>query len=718
MNKSKINIRRAPYALMLCALLSGCSDDKYDINLDPIEEPMDVAMAEYVNSFDVLKNYIDFDSQPNFHLGAAVSSGELMKRGAAGIILHSNFNETMPDDNIMTMGACLGNGGEFDFGNVESYLQHTKEYGLSTFGRSLVWYRSQNADYLNQLIAPVIIEDPSESNKPGHCIIGVCKNAANIWDAQVCYVHHECLKQGVKYTLSFMAKASTPMNPEIWLEGGETQYYGSFGVGTSWAQVNFSFTSQHAEGNKIGINFGNTAGLIYIDDISLVEEGSNINLIANGDFEQPLASCWQAWNPDFFHWSEDTDGYSESAGDIGATNTGYCIVFENATAGSVPWDAQVWYEHYTNFEAGATYNLRFMARATGVWSPEIYLQGGDQQYPGPFTVTTEWQEVNYSFTSSHGEANKIALNFGQYAGKMYIDNISLKKEGYDDELMKNGDFENASVDQWHAWNGDLYHLSTDSEGYSEVGSGSAIIEKTPEEKAEILSGVMNQWISGVLAVTDGQVSDWVIVEDPMSDTTPSELRKVDDDAQNAAGSFLWSDYLGENYVRDAVRMAREHAGDNLKLFVSEYGLEATGNKKCQGLISQIEKWESDGVTKIDGIDVKLELTCSTDPITQKGNEDAIEQMFELLATTGKIIRISHLSVSMANATSTNTDIELAKGNYYNFVLRKYLELIPADLRYGVSFGIPAGLNGIWDSNYNRKASYIGVANGLAGKTNQ
>lgn len=116
--------------------------------------------------------------------------------------------------------------------------------------------------------------------------------------------------------------------------------------------------------------------------------------------------------------------------------------------------------------------------------------------------------------------------------------------------------------------------------------------------------------------------------------------------------------------------------------------------------------------------MKLKLTCSTDPITQKGYEDAIEQMFNLLAKTDKIIRISNLTVSMVNATSTNTDIELAKGNFYNFVLRKYQELIPVERRYGVSFGYPAGLDGIWDSNYNRKASYIGVANGLAGKTNQ
>lgn len=78
MNKSKINIRRAPYALMLCALLAGCSEEKYDINLDPIEEPMDVAMAEYVNGFDVLKKYIDFESHPGFRLGASVSSTELI----------------------------------------------------------------------------------------------------------------------------------------------------------------------------------------------------------------------------------------------------------------------------------------------------------------------------------------------------------------------------------------------------------------------------------------------------------------------------------------------------------------------------------------------------------------------------------------------------------------------------------------------------------------
>lgn len=37
---------------------------------------------------------------------------------------------------------------------------------------------------------------------------------------------------------------------------------------------------------------------------------------------------------------------------------------------------------------------------------------------------------------------------------------------------------------------------------------------------------MEQWISGILAASNSEVNNWVIVEDPMSDTTPSELRKT------------------------------------------------------------------------------------------------------------------------------------------------------------------------------------------------
>ena len=69
----------------------------------------------------------------------------------------------------------------------------------------------------------------------------------------------------------------------------------------------------------------------------------------------------------------------------------------------------------------------------------------------------------------------------------------------------------------------------------------------------------------------------------------------------------------EDYVRIVVAAARKYYADNggtepLKLFINDYNLESwwDGNKKAQSLVHWIEKWEADGVTKIDGIGTQMQ----------------------------------------------------------------------------------------------------------------
>lgn len=64
--------------------------------------------------------------------------------------------------------------------------------------------------------------------------------------------------------------------------------------------------------------------------------------------------------------------------------------------------------------------------------------------------------------------------------------------------------------------------------------------------------------------------------------------------------------------------------------------------------------------------------------------------------------------------------------FYQFIIEKYFEIIPAAQRYGITQwcitdspaesgwrgGEPVGL---WDLNYSRKPAYGGFANGLAGE---
>ena len=175
----------------------------------------------------------------------------------------------------------------------------------------------------------------------------------------------------------------------------------------------------------------------------------------------------------------------------------------------------------------------------------------------------------------------------------------------------------------------------------------------------------------------------------------------------------------------------------MKLFINDYNLEAAynNNAKCQGLIDMIKYWESDGTTKIDGIGTQMHVSYSLDPATQKANEAAIVNQFKLLAASGKLIKVSELDMGIVAAdgktyikTADVTDeMAAAQKAFYSFIIKAYFENIPAAQRYGITqwaitdsadktgnwrAGEPIGL---WNESLERKPSYAGFADGLAGK---
>jgi GH35 family endo-1,4-beta-xylanase len=245
--------------------------------------------------------------------------------------------------------------------------------------------------------------------------------------------------------------------------------------------------------------------------------------------------------------------------------------------------------------------------------------------------------------------------------------------------------------------------------------------KTDAERTEITTGELERWIKGIMEATGESIRDWNVVNEPIDDNNPSQLKKAP--ASPGANDFYWQDYLGKDYTRTAVKFARQYGGNDLKLFVNDYGL--VNNAKCQGLIDMIKYWEQDNVTKIDGIGTQMTLTCSEDEATQKSNEDQVVAMFNLLKETGKLIRISALDMRIATTTGAliNTSMvtveqQQAMSKYYNFVIRKYFEIIPVAQRYGIAIGNPiesATNAGLWDNNFSRKFTFSGVADGLAGQ---
>ena len=261
--------------------------------------------------------------------------------------------------------------------------------------------------------------------------------------------------------------------------------------------------------------------------------------------------------------------------------------------------------------------------------------------------------------------------------------------------------------------------------------------------AEILEAEMERWVSGMMAATQGYVKAWDVVNEPISGGPRGQrydLQHAVNDP-DAAKKFYWQDYLGDDFVRVPVKYARkyfeENGGnpDDLKLFINDYNLESDwdDNQKLKSLISWIEQWESDGVTRIDGIGSQMHISYYLNPQTQQSKADHIEKMFRLMAASGKLVRITELDMGLVD--ENGKDIPTAQvtleqhklmADYYKWIIRKYFEIIPVEQQFGITFWCqtdspegsgwrPDQPTGIWNAALNRKPAYAGIAEGLAGQ---
>lgn len=272
------------------------------------------------------------------------------------------------------------------------------------------------------------------------------------------------------------------------------------------------------------------------------------------------------------------------------------------------------------------------------------------------------------------------------------------------------------------------------------------IPLTPEEKKEALTLAMNNWIEGMMKATGGYVTTWDVVNEAISGGGNDGegfyvLESASNAGANAANNFYWQDYLGsEDYARIVVAAARKYYAENggvkpLKLFINDYNLEYD-NHKAKSLVHWIEKWESDGVTKIDGIGTQMHVTYRANAADQQKQEERVVNMFEILAKSGKLVKVSELDMGYMDESGTmvltkdmTEEQHKAMAEYYKFIVKKYFEIIPVAQQYGITQwcatdapGAPGDSNwrggepvGLWDSNYNRKHTYAGFADGLAGK---
>lgn len=698
-------------------LLASCADH-FDQNFETVR-PGKEAQYGYLEQYDALKEYIK--DRPNFHLGIGTAVDEYNKKELVYALTNSNFNETVAG-NAMKMSSCVADDGSMNFDKVSEYVKNATDAGLSVYGHTLAWHAQQPNKYLKRLIADK--ELPPSSNVT-RCLVIKNAEAGGHWDAQLYFPAQ--LSQGKKYVFKMNAKATAPFDLILWGAPGDADL-GSISVGTQWNEYTVKFTPTANYENFV-FAAGKLGGELDIKSLSLCEEGSTNNLIVNGDIKGNEVPCnkpysWHKVTTEIQEVAESqvveipvsvghlTFDDGQNLGGWGMDNTpkivnGVCEVGNNA-AKADPWNAQVNYEPGFAFENGKTYHLKMKIKGSvagefgaGFQNPDGYKGCGD--FP-TIKVTTDWKEVDVATTCNGDNALRLLLNIGKYAGTLYID-----------------DFE-------------VYYTKS-----------SNTIPLTDEEKKNILTPVLQNWIYGMMEATEGKVKAWDVVNEAISGKDTGEFYPLQSatrgtvSADDAKNNFYWQDYLGDiDYVRTAVAAARKgfaDAGGNpeeLKLFINDYNLETAydDNKKLKSLIHWIEEWEKDGVTKIDGIGSQMHVSCSMDPAEQKRREDAYVNMLNLMVASHKLVRISELDMGLEDKngnqikTTDMTEEQHEKMRaYYEFIVKKYLEIVPENQQWGIcqwcatdspaNSGWRAGLPvGLWDLDYYRKHTYGGFAAGL------
>lgn len=402
------------------------------------------------------------------------------------------------------------------------------------------------------------------------------------------------------------------------------------------------------------------------------------------------------------------------------------------------WDASITYQLSNPLTKGKKYTISFKGKASGAVNVCFWPSSdadGKTQYLPAFAFTTTWSQISYTWTPDYA-LNKMNFEFGKFAGDICIDDFSIVEEGSTENLALNSDFDDDNIGMWSkpSWHNHTTLIRDKEESENAGGE---------EAAKDSLNKVLDRWVGGMMEACQGKVKAFDVVNEPMSDAAPAELkkagRKVGTETNvdgNPKECFFWQDYLGKDYARIVVALARKYGPADLKLFVNDYNLEAAynNNAKCQGLIDMINYWESDGVTKIDGIGTQMHVSVSMDPAAQKRNEDAVVNQFKLLAATGKLIKISELDMGILAAdgktkilTADATEEQIAAQKaFYSFIIKAYFENIPAAQRYGItqwsltdspekSGWRPNEPIGLWDKDLNRKPTYAGFADGLANK---
>lgn len=477
----------------------------------------------------------------------------------------------------------------------------------------------------------------------------------------------------------------------------------------------------------------------------VVESDGDVANVLSGDasdFNGGSTGGWGSWGS-----NKKDAGVVAGAGQDGTA----ALVLENKGDGNA-WEAQCAYTFDDALQAGKKYIIQFYAKSTSA-AGELqfqYQNGSTYSSQGgynTFSVGADWVKCEFTFTPAYDDANRIILNFGKVGATYYIDNIKF----------------GLAKDQTSATRVIQYVLARNGKARKATRAGSKMyyILKTPAEKQAALEGAMEAWVSGVanhLKEKNVVPFGYEVINEPIADgsnmyrglsegafggtwtdddgNTQYDAAPTEDDANGltlnwGSGHWYWGYYVPDYHVK-AFQLARKYLPADTKLFVNDYNLE-TSPKKLEALIKFAKDIdEKNGSPIVDGIGTQMHVTlnCSDNAEKNAANiaelKTKVDAMFQTMAATGKLIRVTELDLSLGTGTPSSNQYK-AQSDAYRMIVESYKANVPEAQQSGITvwslsdneaeheYWLKGQVPNLFDKDYKRKWAYKGFCDGIAGE---
>lgn len=727
-------MKKILYSLILAALAgTAYAQQNYELGKPNKSD------YRYLDNYNHLKTYIDHDKYPNFKLGAGTTVSDYLNNSNTRGMINNNFSETVAG-NAMKMSSCVNNNGTMNFSTVTNYVNKATESGLSVYGHTLAWHSQQPKGWLLSLIkdkpaepipgadTPVIFDVANkdfrtQKNIGWHSDFGQYGFSVSYSDNDGLIVH--CTKK-------------TSQNYEV-------QYVAMDGIpAESGKRYKVTFTVKGSSAGYLTSKMGDFSGGPYTN-VNFTTEWQDVSVEYNNTINSPFLLLQHG----FFIGDVYIKNIKVQEVLMGKTVTEArrCLVVDVAAKQQDAGDTQ-FHLRTNSFSAGSTYTFSALVRADKKATVETKINPGGVNCPiGKVEFSPMWQTVTSSGTlNSDGSSILFNLSVLNEDNRFFFDDVSLKING--EERLVNGDFEGTDLSTFK-----LKKLGTrlieptisDEITYLLLPTSTPL---TPEEKHDALVGAMDKWISGMMKACNGKVKAWDVVNEAISgggndgqgNYTLQHSEGYNSGTWDVGGdAFYWQDYMGDlEYVRQAVRLARKYGPEDIKLFINDYNLESDwdDNKKLKSLINWIKKWESDGVTYVDGIGTQMHISYYKNPNTLASKKRHITKMFELMAASGKLVRVSEMDMGYQDindktvpTTQLTSEMDKEMADYYEWIISEFFRIVPPEQQWGIcqwcTTDAPGSITdqggwrngqpvGIWDLNKNRKHVYAGFVRGLNG----